>query len=174
MTYIPVGTRLTYTCSFTSTFTTASAMIAKLKNDLPNLPGYEELDIETSEETTHVFAPNTFSITVLNNGVDHADEHDVQSIIDGTIQNYSTFYDPIHLVSSSITKIQQPNEPPEITGAGTNQPKEKDSGFSLSNLFSPSTGTKLLGTGALIIIAIIALILLLPGGFARAFRTVRG
>lgn len=175
MTYIPVGTRLTYTASFTSVFTTASAMIAKLKADLPNLPGLEDLEIETSQETTNVFSPNTFSIVVFNNGVDHADEHDVQSIIDGTIQGYSTLVDPIHLVSSSITQINLPDNPTDTvnTGAASNQVASSSSGFSLSSLL-PSTGTKLLGTGTIIIIAIIALILLLPGGFARILKTVRG
>lgn len=181
MTYIPVGTRLTYTAAFTSVFTTASAMIAKLKNDLPNLQGAEELDVETSEETTNVFAPNTFSITILNNGVDHGSEDDIRSIIDGTIQGYSTLVDPIHLVSSSITKITLPNNPDSDTvtpttintGASSNQAPASSSGFSLSSLL-PSTGTKLLGTTTIIIIAIVALILLLPGGFARVLKTVRG
>lgn len=178
MTYIPVGTRLTYTASFTSLVTSASEMVAKLKADLPNLQGMEELDVETAEETTNVFSANTFSLTVLNNGVDHADEHDIQSIIDGTIQGYSSLLNPIDLVSSSITKITLPNNPESDspininTGAGSNQPAPSTSGFSLSSLL-PSTGTKLLTTGTIIIIAIIALILLLPGGFARVFKTVR-
>lgn len=164
--YIPVGTRLTYTAAFKTYDTTASTIVSMLKNDLPNLQGAEELDVETSDETTNFFSPNTLSITILNNGVDHASEDDIRSIIDGTIQGYSQVE---QLVSSSITNIQLPNHPPEATGAGSNQPAPSTSGFSLSSLL-PSTGTKLLTSSTIIIIAIVALIILFPQNFLKLFK----
>lgn len=181
MTYIPVGSRLTYTCVFQYNLVTRApdpqALVSKLKNDLPNLDGLEDLEVENAHGGNLGFLSTTQNIelTVLNNGVDHGDENDIKSIIDGTIQNYG-----VQLVSSNITQIKLPNNPGETqgqtirTGATSSTPPETPSSGGLSSLFNFSTGTKLLGTGTIIIIAIVALILLLPGGFAKVVRTARG
>lgn len=183
MTYIPVGTRLTYTAqintAFYKIFQTPADIIAKLNTDLKNLPGAEEFDIENSSASAAVFGSPSISITVLNNGVDHGSETDVQSIIDGTLQA-----EGVQVISSDITQIQLPNNPLDDnsgeviqTGATPSQlpATPNTAGLGLGGLQIPSlsTGTKLLTSGTIIIIAIIALIFLLPGGFARSLKAVR-
>lgn len=188
MTYIPVGTLLTYTATvqtyLTRGYTTWNTLAAALKNDLQaNLPGEEELDVEASNGTNSVISlSNTFSLSiqVLNNGVDHGSETDIQAIIDGVIQGYGN-----QVVSSSITNITLPNNPGDdinqgqtiSTGAISNAPLPQaptTSSFSLSKLIPTLGTTGTLTTGLVIlIVAIFALILLLPGGFGRAVRAVR-
>lgn len=190
MTYIPVGTYLTYTAQvipyLTKGYTDWQSLSIALKNDLPNLPGMEELDVEASNGSSSVLSFSgqfSISIQVLNNGVDHSSETDIQAIIDGTIMSYGN-----SVISSSITQIQLPNNPgqsPSIinTGATANAvaPSTPSSGNILSSLLpSGSSVSSVLGTSGLItggtillIVAIFALILLLPSGFGKALRAVR-
>lgn len=179
MTYIPVGTRLTYTAqihtSFINIFQTPADVITRLKQDLLNLPGLEELDIENSSATALTLGNPTIALILLNNGVDHSSETDIQSIIDGTLQN-----EGVQVISSNISQIQLPNNPDEGNGQVINtgavpaqqapSTNQNSGGLSLPNF---STGTKLLTSGTIIIIAIVALILLLPRGFARTLKAVR-
>lgn len=189
MTYIPVGTYLTYTAqvqaNLTSGYTSWEQLSAALKNDLPNLPGLEELDVESANGNDNVLSiSGTFSISmqILNNGVDHSSETDVQSIIDGTIHGYGNT-----VVSSNIASIQLPNNPTPIsTGATPNvaAPSTAGSGTIGSLLPSVPAGQSVLGTllgttgtltGGLVIllVLIVALILLFPSGFGRALRATR-
>ena len=175
MAYIPVGTLLTYTATIKwSIFDKLSdwqTIAAQLTTDLRNeLPGAEELDVQSTNGSRNVLS-NTISLTmqVLNNGVDHSDENDIASIINGTIQGYGNT-----LVSGNITDYKLPNSPTQSTGANSNAPIPSSSastgsifsGFSLSggSIFGIST--------VVIVIAIVALILLLPGGFGKALKAV--
>ena len=186
MTYIPVGTRLTYTATY-SRYSGGlllglgwSDLGSKLKTDLPNLQGQEDLEVENVSGSTSILLGNEgISLDVLNNGVDHSSETDVQSLIDGTITGYG-----IQLLSSNITSITLPNNPGDdinqgqtiATGAVANAPPpttpSSSSGFSLSSLL-PSAGTKLGAGFILLILGIIALIFLLPGGFAKSLKAIR-
>lgn len=168
MTYIPVGTFLTYTAQVTVYLTTGYTswqdLIAQLKNDLPNLPGMEELDVSAANGSSSILDPRHFSISlqILNNGVDHGNETDIQSIIDGTIQGYGNA-----VVSSNITSIKLPDNPEINTGATSNAPPPitpTNSGGILDSLglSNISTGTKLLTSGTIIIIILIIVVLLLP------------
>lgn len=184
MTYIPVGTVLTYTCTYTYNPLTSiykdnswSSVAGKLANDLPNLPGMEELDVQNSNGSTSLLSTQeSLSINVLNNGVDHASETDVQSIIDGTIQGYG-----YTVIGSNITHIQLPNNPPPPnqlsinTGATPNVAAPATASLpNLSNLLPSISPTATITSGfVILLIAIVALILLLPQGFGRAIRAVR-
>lgn len=179
--YIPVGTRLEYTASYRRyssgiwVGTSWTELASKLKNDLPNLQGMEELDVETSNGSTAILPlpsnNETISLRVLNNGVEHADENDVKSLIDGTIQGYG-----IQLISSDITNITLPGDRVISTGAQSNAPATIDnstanSGFNLGSLFgSIGTGTKLLTSGTIIIIVIMALVLLFPASVLKLMK----
>lgn len=182
MTYIPVGTLLTYTAQvqiyLTKGYTDWQSLSTQLKSDLPNLPGLEELDVESANGSLNILSPSTFniSIQVLNNGVDHASETDVQSIIDGTIQGYGN-----GLISSNISQIQLPNNPGQApttinTGAtpAAAPPSTPSSVPDLSKLLPSISPTATLTSGfVILIIAIVALILLFPSGFGRALKAVR-
>jgi hypothetical protein len=165
MSYIPVGTLLTYTAtikwSIFNKYSDWNTIAAQLTNDLPNLPGMEELDVQTANGSRNVFA-NTISLImqVLNNGIDHGDENDIASIINGTIQSYGN-----ELISGNITQIKLPNSPPIDTGANSNAPLPSSS-TSTSSIFSGlslSGGTIFGLSTTIVIIAIVALVLLLPG-----------
>jgi hypothetical protein len=182
MSYIPVGTILTYTCKYNATtghlgsvvFTNWSQIVAQLSIDLKNLPGLEELDVQTSDgSNNYISGDSTFTMTVLDNGVDHGDENDIKGIIDGTIEGYG-----VTIISSSIPKFQLPNNPEDDqsgktidTGAGSNQPPPSPP-LKLPSL--SLSGGSIAGISiTVIIIGIVALILLLPSGFGRALGAVR-
>ena len=179
MTYIPVGTYLTYTATvqpyLTKGFTSWSELASKLSNDLRNeLPGQEELDVTSSNGSNNYLQFNfNISLQVLNNGVDHGDENDVKSLIDGVIQGYGN-----NVVSSSITKIQLPNNPDDgtaeviNTGANSNAPPPTNTTSSSSGkgLFSGFSlgGASIAGISiTTIVIVLIIAVLLLPGNARR-------
>jgi hypothetical protein len=178
MTYCPVGTLVTYTAtisaSLTKGYTSWATLSAQLSNDLRSqLSGLEELDVEASNGSSagssfssFLSGSFTLSMQVLNNGVDHSDENDIKSIIDGTIQSYGN-----QIISSSITSVTTPNNPTVNTGAISNAspPTSPSSGGILSGLSLPSlSGGTIFGISTIIvIIAIVALVLLLPGNARR-------
>ena len=186
MSYIPVGTLLTYTATIkyflTHGYTDWQSLSAALSDQLRNnLPGQEELDVESSGGSTNFLSASiNLSLQVLNNGVDHGDENDVKSIIDGTIQGLGS-----QIISSSITKIQLPNNPLDdnsnqiiVTGANSNAPAptndtSKSSSGGLFSGLSLSGGSIFGLSTTVIIVAIVALILLLPGGFLKIAKGVR-
>lgn len=180
MTYIPVGTILTYNAQISVDYVLQSldTIISTLANQLHSeLPGYEEFDVLESANHQAVFGQSSITLKVLNNGVDHSDENDIASIISGQLQSMG-----VEVVSSSISSIQLPNNPgekPEILQTGATQqvalpttvtPSKSSTATSLFSL--GTTGTITTGF-VIIIIAIVALIFLLPTGFARSLRAVR-
>lgn len=184
MTYIPVDARVTYTAQIHTSvfdiFGTLSGVISKLKQDLQyNLPGYEEFDIENSSGTSATFGNPTISLVVRNAGVDHGSEDDVKSIIDGVL-----IQEGVTVVSSNITQIQQPLDPQsdnsgQVTSTGAlaiNAPPSTNNSSPISTLTSAlglgslTTGTKLLGTTTIIIIAVVALVLIFPSGFIKLIK----
>jgi hypothetical protein len=176
MTYIPVGTRLTYTAQVSNSiisfhgFNNWETLSNQLKQDLPNLQGMEELDVESASGNNPINLSGNFSVSlaILNNGVDHGDEHDIQSIIDGTIQGYGN-----QLLSSSITQIKLPNNPDDgtlqviNTGAPSNVPPPSQSNSSIFSGFSLSGGSIAGISITLIVIVLIIAVLLLPGNARR-------
>lgn len=184
MTYIPVGTILTYTASLNSNLLGGFGGAGSLPNLLvqfgntlkTELPGAEEFDVEASHGSPSFAGPSQISLDILNNGVDHGSEIDCQAIFDGVLSNMG-----VSVVSSSITKIQLPNNPGDATvttiatGAPSNLPPAPPVSpsvpFSLSNLFG-TTGTLTSGF-VILIVLVVALILLLPKGFGQAIRAVR-
>jgi hypothetical protein len=175
MTYIPVGTILTYTAQVNTSLLngfngagTLENLLAKLKTELEtNLAGYEEFDVSNAHGNPSFVGPSSISLNVLNNGVDHGSESDVQSIIDGTLQNMG-----VPLLSSNITSIHLPNNPVVNTGATSNEPYVNPDGTpkpesSIFSGFSLGGGTIAGISITVIIIAIVALVLLLPGNARR-------
>lgn len=195
MSYIPVGTTLTYSATwkfFSGTLglnnVSWQSMAARLSNDLPNLQGQEDLEVSSPNGSTGTLAgTESLTIQVYNNGVDHASEFDIASIINGVIQGYG-----VTVVNGAITAFTLPNNPDDLS----NDPDNVQAGQTVItgavNAVAPATtassGNSLLSSLSLgnlsggsifgisttvVILGIVALILLLPGGFGRAVRAVR-
>jgi hypothetical protein len=183
MFYFPVGARMTYTAKIgagTTGFSSVDSIVSKVRNDLQsNLSGQEELDVETVQTDVTLLGPSTVIMTILNNGVDHGDENDARSIVDSVFQNYT------NLIGSSVTKVTQPLDPND--GSTTSSPLATgaDSSFRAGITAAPSiwdnllssaglsTSSKLITGLVVVIIAIVALALLLPGGFIQLARGAR-
>lgn len=179
MTYIPVGTILTYTAQvdvyLTHGYNNWENLVAQLRNDLPNLQGMEQLLVSNSSGNSSILDPLHFSVSleIVNNGIDHGSELDIQSIIDGTIQGYGN-----GIRGSNITKIKLPDNPddgsPQVidTGVTSNAPPPSTPNSSPS-IFSGFKGFSLSGGSiagisiTVIIVVLIIAVLLLPKNARR-------